>query len=765
MFEPELEGQVIQNDPIGISSGMAGVARFFGVPTFNDTNPIIPLIPAEAPMTIEEYHQLVELPFLGGHYDENATLQYANEVTSFALQVAANVISNYTAILAPNSTINGIATAVQQLPYIKEAEFRTDVLFIPFCISFGFAGLAFAVLDILLLKGDNVIALFRVAGITEWTSYMGVMAYKCSTTFFPFFTLLLVLGFSVGLVLFGSAGRWLGSLLLMFAYAYSSTPMGLILAKRFIHSDYKSVSNWFPGYVRKFHCRQRLDLIAHYKFLSFERRVYFTFAGVPYIAYSSLLQSFPESENIILIVGDILCLVPQVAFQRGLGAVLTISSDFQDPDLTWGDVWAFDQRVWFTILIMCVVGTAEWYYLYMLTTTRESKTKLSKEDNVEEVTKPVDVSHDPAIAEERERSFKDSRGINARDLVKVFKVQDDSEKKNASIKQSVKGMSFGIRQNEILALLGPNGAGKSCTMSSLAGQMTQEHGEVALNNVIVDHNARSVDPLFADCSVSYVPQFDALFPKQTVEEHLKFYARIRGLDWDDSKTQDHVNAIVKLLGLGKHRQKNSEELSGGYKRRLSLAVALIGYPEAMMLDEVTTGLDPGARRLIWDVLKPHSRHDEWDIPAILLSTHYMEESESLGDRIAIMINGKLSAAGSLSQLYDKYCTSFFVEISLRDTANNETAPDKILDAFDNNGFPATVSESLPYRLKLQVPFQNDDDIQQLADIFDMLENQKDNLDIQFYSVAKMNLEQIFIDLSRKQMDADAEFQSERQLDV
>lgn len=228
---------------------MFGDARFFGVPALDYFNPIQPLIPAEPPATIEDYYQVGELPFLGGYYEGNSTLQYASELTPFALQVATTVISNYSAWLNPNISIDGIATAVQQLPYIAESPFRIDLLFIPFCISFGFAGLAFSVLDVLLLKGDNSITIFRVSGITEWTTYLGVTAYKFTTTFLPFFVLLVVLGFSVGLTIFGNAGRWLGSILLMAAYGYSQTPMGLILAKRFIHSDFKSVANWFPGYV------------------------------------------------------------------------------------------------------------------------------------------------------------------------------------------------------------------------------------------------------------------------------------------------------------------------------------------------------------------------------------------------------------------------------------------------------------------------------------------------------------------------------------
>jgi len=251
VFEPEAQGNVFESPPIEISTALAGKSRFFGIPETNNTDPIAPLVPVEAPSTIKDYFKAGELPFLGGYYGSNSTLQYNLEITPFALQIAAAVLSNYKTMIVVNSTINGISTVVQQLPFVMESPIRMDLLFIPFCLSFGFAGLAFSVLDVLLLKGNNIIGLFQVAGITEWTTYVGVMVYKWVTTFVPFFILLLVLGLSLGLVLFGNAGRWLGSVLLLFAYAYSSTPMGLILAKRFIHSDFKSVAQWFPGYVAR----------------------------------------------------------------------------------------------------------------------------------------------------------------------------------------------------------------------------------------------------------------------------------------------------------------------------------------------------------------------------------------------------------------------------------------------------------------------------------------------------------------------------------
>ncbi|KAG7366812.1 ABC transporter [Nitzschia inconspicua] len=725
-------GVLITNDQIPINPFLATseTMNFFGIPTTTTTDeisPILPLLPSVTPTSIEDYFE--GFPVLGGYYEDNATLQHAPELSPFALQVGVAVLSNYTSWNLSVSSLDGITTAVQQLPYLSTVPFRIDLLFIPYCLVFGFAGLAFSLLDVLIFKGDNIIEIFRVNGLTEWTTYLGVVVYKLNTTFLPFFILLVVLGFSFSTVIFGNGGRWLGTILTCLTYAFSSSPQGLILAKRFVHSDFKSVASWFPG-------------------------VYFTFVGLPYILYSVLLQTFPDSEQAILLFGDILTIAPQLAFQRAIGAVLWISTNSQDPELQWNEVWAFENRLWYCLLTMTIVGTVEWWYLYRLTTAREATTKLDRENRC--LSEPITVEDNQLVANERDRSLANNEGINARDLVKIFQIRDGKRRKKKKLKKAVKGVSFGVRKNEIFALLGPNGAGKTVTMSMLSSQITPEHGEIALDGVVVGSSDRSTDCLYNRANISFCAQADALFKSLTVEEHCRFYTNVRGLDWDNEITQEHIGAIVKLLGLNKHRHKKAQDLSGGYKRRLCLALSLIGYPNVCLLDEISTGLDPGARRQVWKVLKPTGV----DVPPILLSSHYMDECEQLGTRIGIMIDGELVSTGSLNELYEKYCRSFFVEVSFKSDCNDATSEGAVIQAFAEVSMTATVYESLPYHIKFQVKINDKKegaDTQQLAQIFDILETKKFDLNIKFYSVSKMNLEQIFIDLSRQQFQLDEEF--------
>jgi len=487
-----------------------------------------------------------------------------------------------------------------------------------------------------------------------------------------------------------------------------------------------------------------------------------TLVSLPYSAWAVVLQALPNNRDLIMIIGDIMCLIPQMAFQRGLGAILEVSAVTRDENISWKDVWSFQARLWLPMVLMFISGSLEWIYLYRLTTTRDAKTIL-KDEVV--ANKPICVSENHDISRERERSLKDDQGINARDLVKNFqlKPQKDSISKDPILKRAVKGVSFGIRGNEIYALLGPNGSGKTVTMSMLAGKYTPCFGAVALDGQVADGDDLGTDHLYERCNVAYCPQFDALFPKNTVKEHMEFYATIRGLDWNERATQDHIGAILKLLGLKKYLDKETTELSGGYKRRLSLAIAVIGYPNVLIADEVTTGVDPGARREIWEILKPSSNHDNFDIPATILSSHYMDECQELGTRIGILIDGEIVATGSLNRLRELFCTSYFVEVSLESHAGDD-AEQNIIEIFKRHDMVAESYESIPYRQKFRVPFvegPRNDDTKQLASIFKLLEENKQSIGIKFYSVAPMNLEQIFIDLSRKQFDINSENRSMR----
>jgi ABC-2 type transport system ATP-binding protein len=202
---------------------------------------------------------------------------------------------------------------------------------------------------------------------------------------------------------------------------------------------------------------------------------------------------------------------------------------------------------------------------------------------------------------------------------------------------AVDGVSFDVRRGEVFGLLGPNGAGKTTTVEVLEGLRKPDSGEVSVLGVDAVHGS---DALKSRIGVSL--QTAALYPKLTVVEVLdlfrSFYSSGRP-----------TNELVELMDLGEKQGTRTQDLSGGQRQRLSVALALVNDPELVFLDEPTTGMDPAARRALWDVvlgLKAAGR-------SVLLTTHYMEEAEILCDRLAIMDHGKILEAGTVDELVSR----------------------------------------------------------------------------------------------------------------
>jgi ABC-2 type transport system ATP-binding protein len=203
--------------------------------------------------------------------------------------------------------------------------------------------------------------------------------------------------------------------------------------------------------------------------------------------------------------------------------------------------------------------------------------------------------------------------------------------------QAVAGVDFDVAPGEIFGLLGPNGAGKTTTVEILEGLRAPDDGSVTVLGIDVSRGADALKP-----RIGVSLQTAALYPKLTVTEVIdlfrSFYPRSRS-----------TAELIEALDLGERRNAQTKVLSGGQRQRLGVALALVNDPEIVFLDEPTTGLDPAARRSLWDLILGLKRQGR----TILLTTHYMEEAEVLCDRLAIMDHGRILEMGTVDELISK----------------------------------------------------------------------------------------------------------------
>ena len=211
----------------------------------------------------------------------------------------------------------------------------------------------------------------------------------------------------------------------------------------------------------------------------------------------------------------------------------------------------------------------------------------------------------------------------------------DNVCKNYKTKKALDNVCLTIKEGELFGLLGVNGAGKTTLIKILCGLTRKTSGTITINNFNLD---KEIDKIKEIIDIS--PQETSVANNLTVKENLEFFANI--YNNNDGKT---INEIIDIFNLNEVLNQRAKTLSGGYKRRLSIAIALISKPKILFLDEPTLGLDVFARRELWNIIKKLQKNI-----TIILTSHYLEEIENLCDRVAILSNGKLLKTGTIEEI-------------------------------------------------------------------------------------------------------------------
>ena len=220
----------------------------------------------------------------------------------------------------------------------------------------------------------------------------------------------------------------------------------------------------------------------------------------------------------------------------------------------------------------------------------------------------------------------------------------------------VKNISFTVENGECFGLLGLNGAGKTTIFKAITKEHAPTHGSIYVKGLNIMTNFDEVKLMFGYC-----PQFDAIFPYMTVKENLEFYSKIKGVDPD--KLSEIIRAMIESMTLTKYTDKLAGRLSGGNKRKLSVAISMICNPPIVLLDEPSTGMDPEARRFMWAVI--HKLTSKSNSNSVIMTTHSMDEAETLCRRMGIMVNGEFVCMGTANYIKENYGYGFEIDVRIK----------------------------------------------------------------------------------------------------
>ncbi|MCD8508520.1 MAG: ABC transporter ATP-binding protein [Bacillus sp. (in: Bacteria)] len=297
-------------------------------------------------------------------------------------------------------------------------------------------------------------------------------------------------------------------------------------------------------------------------------------------------------------------------------------------------------------------------------------------------------------------------------------------KKSFGTIHAVQDISFSVKAGEIFTIIGPNGAGKTTTLEMIEGLVPPDHGEIQFGEWNWDQHSKTIKQ-----KIGVQPQSSAMFDLLTPEENLNLFATF----YDKSRSTED---ILQLINLTEHKNNHVKKLSGGQRQRLAIGLAMISDPDIIFLDEPTTGLDPQARRNIWDIIIELKALGKTTV----LTTHYMEEAEKLSDRVCIVDQGKIIALDTPTALIERLTEEREVRLTFLD--GNAAA--EAAETYANTLPSVSRTDRNDSLLTLWSVHPEDT-------LYDLFRFAKENgLQVEQVSIKEMSLEDVFIAFTGKE---------------
>ena len=418
----------------------------------------------------------------------------------------------------------------------------------------------------------------------------------------------------------------------------------------------------------------------------------------------TLLRGMDNTYEDIKIVEYILAIMPSFCFNFGydllLNKLVIYIIEYPEEWMFFDDsdvikhftlllpmlIYLSFEIVFYTFILFIIERN---YYHYIIRQNKKLKTEVKDPLVLEEIEK----ANQEVIIISNENLPQNKYSLRLKNINKEFKKACyccKKDKKNVAIKN----LNFCVEPGECFGLLGLNGAGKTTTFKCITQEISPTNGEIYINGIDTYNNFEKISML-----IGYCPQYEAIFNYLTVKENLEFYARIKGVKIQ--YLDQLVKAMITEMSLDEYSDKIAGKLSGGNKRKLSVAISLLCNPQIILLDEPSTGMDPEARRFMWSII--HKTTKLGKKSSVTMTTHSMDEAETLCKRMGIMVNGEFVCLGKASQIKERYGYGYEIDIRIKPLSTEQQ--NEIIKRI-NKDDPTLASDKININFSIDSSIQN-----------------------------------------------------------